>query len=238
MFLTSVSKSPDGAAMGQVSSRSSRSSSGRQPAVAVLVLHGGSADSVDASRWRDLAIVRLWPVAKAIGRQPDVAVHQVKFSVRGWNGSGDAAVRDARWALGVLRETYPGNPLVVVGHSMGGRVAVHVGKDPDVAGLVLLAPWVPSGDPADHLTGVPVVLVQGGRDRVIPLATTEPWISHAEHAGARLQRTVLPWAEHTMLLRYGVWHRAAAAGVQTVRRGWQAPAVEPADTGPEARSRD
>jgi fermentation-respiration switch protein FrsA (DUF1100 family) len=75
---------------------------------------------------------------------------------------------------------------------------------------------VPSGDPADQLAGVPVVLLQGGRDRSIPLATTEPWIARAQNAAAGISRTVLPWAEHTMLRRFWVWHRLAAAGVRTV----------------------
>lgn len=183
----------------------------------VLVLHGGSEDSETPTRWRNLAVLRLRPVARAIARHvPGAVVFRLRFSVRGWNGNGAAAVADARWALEKLRSRHPGLPVVLVGHSMGGRVAVYIGGDEDVAGLVLLAPWVPSGDPADQLAGVPVVLVQGGRDRSIPLATTEPWISRAEHAPASISRTVLPWAEHTMLLRFRVWHRLAAAGVRSV----------------------
>ena len=207
--------SPTGAALAAVSSPAR---SGKDPAVAaVLVLHGGSPDSVTPTQWRNLAIVRLWPVARVIARAvPRVAVHRLRFSVRGWNGDGASAIADARWALEQLRTLHPGLPIVVVGHSMGGRVAAQVGGDPDVAGLVLLAPWVPSGDPADQLGGVPVVIVQGGRDRSIPLATTEPWIAHAENAPATISRTVLPWGEHTMLLRFWVWHRLAAAGVRTV----------------------
>lgn len=196
----------------------SRPRSGATPTVAaVLVLHGGSVESVTPTRWRDSAVVRLWSVARAVDRGvPNVGVHRLKFSVRGWNGDGSAVIGDARWALAQLRRWYPGLPIVVVGHSMGGRVAVHIGGDPDVAGVVLLAPWVPSGDPADQLAGIPVVMVRGGRDRTIPLATTLPWISHAQNAGAKMSRTVLPWAEHTMLLRFWVWHRWAAAGVREV----------------------
>lgn len=189
-----------------------------QPVIAsVLVLHGGSPDSVTPTQWRDPAVLRLWPVARAIAHGvPDVTVQRLRFSVRGWNGNGAAAIADARWALAQLRALRPGLPIVVVGHSMGGRVAARIGGDAGVAGLVLLAPWVPSGDPADQLADVPVVMVQGGRDRSIPLVTTEPWISHAQNAPATISRTVLPWAEHTMLLRFWVWHELAAAGVRTV----------------------
>ena len=183
----------------------------------VLVLHGGSADSAVATTWRDLAVLRLRPVARTVARQvAGTAVYRLRFSVRGWNGDGAAALRDARWALANLRSAHPGTPIVVLGHSMGGRVAALLGGDAEVVGIVLLAPWVPSGDPAEHLAGVHVVMVQGGRDRTIPLATTQPWISHAEHTGTHLHRTVLPWGEHTMVLRFRVWHRLAADGVATV----------------------
>jgi predicted esterase len=206
--------SPAGAALTTVPARARSNSRAH---AAVLVLHGGSEDSELPTRGRDLAVLRLWPVARVIARRvPGAAVFRLRFAVRGWNGDGASAVADARWALAQLRMQLPGWPIVVVGHSLGGRVAVHIGGDEDVAGVVLLAPWVPSGDPADQLAGVPVVLLQGGRDRSIPLATTEPWIARAQNAAAGISRTVLPWAEHTMLRRFWVWHRLAAAGVRTV----------------------
>ncbi len=187
------------------------------PKTAVLVLHGGSADSFARTRWRDPAVVRLWPVATVIGRQlPEVAVYRLRLSVRGWNGGGDAALRDARWALDSIRDLDPGVPIVLVGHSLGGRVALRLGGDQEVAGVVGLAPWIPSDDPVAQLAGVPVVVVQAGRDRVIPEGTGRPWLAHAENAGALLTRTVLPWAGHTMIRRFWVWHRLAAQGVRTV----------------------
>jgi predicted esterase len=215
-----VIKSPSGAALCPVFSSPARFHRGdddRSPAVVVLVLHGGSADSSAPTRWRNLAILRLWPVAREIARKvPHASVYRLRFAVRGWNGDGSAALRDARWAMTVVQREHPGAPIVVVGHSMGGRVALHIGGDVGVAGIVLLAPWAPSDEPAEQLADVPVVVVQGGRDRVIPEPTTRPWISRAEHAGARVHRSLLPWAGHAMLRRFWVWHRLAADGVLTV----------------------
>ncbi|MET3804546.1 putative esterase [Nakamurella sp. UYEF19] len=208
-------KSSEGAALSPVSP--SRSGAGGESAVAVLVLHGGSADSFAPTQWRNLAVVRLWPVARVIARKREKsAVYRLRFAIKGWNGDGSSALRDTRWALAQLRERHPGVPITVVGHSLGGRVAAHVGGDPGVAGIVMLAGWTPSNDPAAQLAGVPVVTIQGGRDRVIPEPTTRPWMARATHAGAHVQRTLLPWAGHTMLRRFWVWHRLSAEGVATI----------------------
>jgi predicted esterase len=210
--MTGVIKSSDGAALIRSPARSGQSAD-----VAVLVLHGGSADSFAPTHWRDLAVLRLWPVARAVGRDvPGAAVYRLRLSTRGWNGQGEAALRDARWAVATMRERESGKPIVLVGHSLGARVALRIGGDEDVAGVVALTPWVPSEDPAAQLAGVPVVVIQAGRDRVIPEPTTRPWFSRAENAGARLSREVLPWAGHTMVRRFWVWHRLAAEGVRTV----------------------
>lgn len=205
-------KSSEGAALSQASPPRS------DAAVAVLVLHGGSAESFAPTRWRSPAVLRLWPVAKVVARSvPRAAVYRLRFSIRGWNGDGSSALSDARWALDRLRERHPGVPLILVGHSMGGRVAAHLGGDPGVAGIVMLAGWTPSNDPAAQLAGVPVIAIQGGRDRVIPESTTRPFMARATHFGAQLQLILLPWGGHTMLRRFWVWHRLAAEGVHTVQ---------------------
>lgn len=206
-----MATSPDGAGLAPVAFPPA------SPTAVVLVLHGGGADSFAPARWRNLAVLRLWPIARVIAREvSEVTVVRLKFSIRGWNGDGTAALRDGRWALGTLRREHPGLPIVIVGHSMGARVAARLGGDSGVAGIVLLAPWTPSGDPTAQLAGVPVVVVQGGRDRMIPEPTTRPWMSRAKNEGALLQVNVLPWAGHTMLRRFWVWHRLAADGVRTV----------------------
>ena len=59
------------------------------PSSAVLVLHGGSADSTMKVAPLSLAVLRLIPVARAVATGvPTAAVYRLRFSVRGWNGDG------------------------------------------------------------------------------------------------------------------------------------------------------
>ncbi len=55
--------------------------------------------------------------------------------------------------------------MVVVGHSMGGRVALHLSTEPDVVGVAALAPWVES-DVRQPRPGVAVLLMHGSSDHV------------------------------------------------------------------------
>lgn len=207
--------SPDGAALSMTSAP--ETSAPDAASAVVLVVHGGGADSFQITRWRDLAVLRMVPFARAVARaERSSAVYRLKLSIRGWNGDGSAALRDARWALKSLRERHPDRPMVVIGHSLGGRVALLVGGDPDVVGVVLLAPWAPSHEPVRQLAGRGVVVIRGGRDRVIPPRTTDPWLNRLVNSSAAVTQQMLPWAGHAMLRRFWVWHRLAARGVHDI----------------------
>lgn len=191
--------------------------------LAVLVLHGGSSDSFEPVRRTSLAAARLIPVAWAIARGPDrPAVYRLRNSVRGWNGDGTAVLADARDAIRriVAGSGRPDRPIVLVGHSLGGRVAFRLagstGSAP-VVGAVGLAPWAVETDPVDHLDGVPLAVVQGTADRTIPLPTTRPWLARAVAAGAEIDEMVIDGGDHTMLRGWRRWHAATVAGVSWVR---------------------
>ena len=190
-----------------------RTSAPRDAQAAVLVLHGGSADSsAPVGRW-SLAAWRLAPVARSVARSVSgAAVYRLRNSVRGWNGDGTAVLSDARWAIDRIVEAHPGVPVVVVGHSLGGRVAVQLaaesGRDGGpVVGAVGLAPWLKPDDPVSGLRDVPIAVIQGTRDRMIPTPSTEPWLTRAAASGALIRRSVVDGGEHAMLRRYRQWHR-------------------------------
>ena len=189
------------------------------------MLHGGAADSTMRVAPLSLAVLRLVPVARAVASGvPDAAVYRLRFSVRGWNGNGAAVLADARWAIDEIAARHPRLPIVAVGHSLGGRVAMHlagsVSSDASggsrVVGAVGLAPWVDPSDPVDLLAGVPLAVIQGTKDRIVPEPSTRPWLARAARAGADIDATIIQGGGHAMLRHYRRWHRLTADGVLSV----------------------
>ncbi len=190
------------------------------PNSVVLVLHGGSADSFATARWSGLAVLRLLPIARAVANGvPGAAVYRLKLAIKGWNGTGASARRDADWAIDRLAAQHPGLPVVIVGHSMGARIAVRCAEADRAVGVVALTPWLPPEDPVDHLAGVPIVVIQASRDRICPEPATRAWLSRAATAGADIRKTILPHTGHAMIYRFPTFHRLAVAGVAMILAG-------------------
>ncbi|WP_431784409.1 alpha/beta fold hydrolase [Streptomyces chumphonensis] len=197
-----------------------------RPGALVLLLHGGRSDALEPPpRW-NLPGLRMRPFARAVARscaaeRPVVA--RVRYRHRGWNGERADAARDAAAALGALVEELGDVPVVLVGHSMGGRAALRVGGHPQVRGVVGLAPWCPAGEPVDHLAGRGLVLLHDESDRMTDPRGTWSLASRARAAGARACGVVLAGSDHAMLRRAGDWHALTAA----VTRGLLDPAAMP-----------
>lgn len=178
-----------------------------EPQGVVLVLHGGSESGRVPVTWWRLPVVRMAPFAASIQwRAGDrIAVLRLKNRVRGWNGTNQDPVTDARWALERIRHVLPGVPVVLVGHSMGGRVALRLAAEPGVAGVAALAPWVES-DSVQARPGTPVLLVHGSRDRVTDPRRTAVLASRLHDRGVDV-RSVTMDDGHPMLRDAGGWHR-------------------------------
>ena len=178
---------------------------------AVLVLHGGKVTSHDRARPWQLSALRMVPFTRMLRRAtgPSVAVTQLQYRYRGWNGADRSPVADAWWACEQIRDTYgPGTPITVLGHSMGGRTAAAIAGHPDVVALVALAPWWPDGRETDTLRADQRLLVLHGTvDR-----WTDPVASRAatECAAARgVDASFVPMAGagHFMLRSPRTWSR-------------------------------
>ncbi len=176
----------------------------------ILVLHGGKAVSHDPSRARHLSAARLVPVARSLHRAAlplGAEVRMVRYRFRGWNGGEASAASDAAWALAVLRAERPGLPIVIVGHSMGGRAALRVADDPSVVGVVALAPWVEAGDPVAQLAGQRLRILHGTRDKWTSWRASKALAAAAEAAGADVRWVDMGPVGHFMFRRRGQWRR-------------------------------
>jgi pimeloyl-ACP methyl ester carboxylesterase len=147
------------------------------PEGVVVVLHGGGSrgERVMVSPTQ-LSVVRMIPTARAVARagRGRLAVYRLLNRYRGWDTE-DTPVDDADWAMALLGDRYPGVPLGLVGHSLGGRAALLAGDAPGVRSIVALNPWVYPTDDAD-LTGRRVLVVHGLRDRVASPAKAQAMV--------------------------------------------------------------
>ncbi|NKQ53781.1 alpha/beta fold hydrolase [Amycolatopsis sp. K13G38] len=196
-----------------------------------LVLHGGAEAGLSQVRPWGLAYLRMVPIARALHgavAPHGVEVRLLRNRVRGWNAPTMHPVADARWALERIHAERPGLPVFLVGHSMGGRVALRVADDPAVTAVCALAPWTPAGEPVEPVKERSVVIAHGTLDRITSPAESYAFADRAQHLAARIARFELMSEAHAMLLRPGVWNALVrefgldAAGVRPLT-AWETP---------------
>jgi pimeloyl-ACP methyl ester carboxylesterase len=187
----------------------------KSPTGAVLVLPGGKPTSVAPSRARQLANLRMTLMSASLraraGRRAEV--RQVRYRLRGWNAPHLDALRDAETALDSLLSRHDPAQIVLVGHSMGGRVAAHLSARHGIAGVVALAPWWPDNDGALIPTGSRLLTVHGTADTWTDPESSRRQCARAVDRGVDAQWVGIPGAGHYMLRRWRTWHRLTATFV-------------------------
>jgi dienelactone hydrolase len=180
----------------------------RDTRAVVLVLHGGQEESKASDHELRPPYLRMVPFALDLfrhGRRDGVAVWLLRYRYRGWNKPDLDPVADARWALAEIHRRHPDVPVVLLGHSMGARVAFRVADDPAVVAVCALAPWTTEKDRVNHLAGRSVMIAHGDLD-----TTTKPQGSHAYAARiAQVNPDVrvldIHGEGHAMLRRWRQW---------------------------------
>lgn len=188
-----------------------------RPRAVVLVLHGGKPRSRQAVDGRSASWRRARWLQRSIAQrahESGVGVWLVRYRQRGWN-SGDR-VADARWALDRVREVHGEVPVVLLGHSMGARVAVHVADDPSVTGVVALAPWWSAQDPVDTLAGRVLHAAHGRRDRITSFRETARYVDRAGAVAEVADLRDMGPLGHYMLTASARWHDVAIESVLDV----------------------
>jgi pimeloyl-ACP methyl ester carboxylesterase len=179
------------------------------------MLHGGAKTGHDEVGSRSASLRRTTAMRNALAPrllEHGLSVWLLRYAVRGWNsgaGPEPSPVPDARWALDEAAAAHPGVPVVLLGHSMGGRTSMYVADHPVVAGVVALAPWLERSDPVRPLAGRHLVAGHGSRDRITSARMTKAYVDRARGVAASAEFVDLGRLGHYMLHRPGVWNRFA-----------------------------
>jgi pimeloyl-ACP methyl ester carboxylesterase len=197
----------------------------KRPQGIVLVLHGGRENDRTPVQARQLAVLRMVPIARRVaaagaGR---LAVIRVLDVVRGWNGADAAPVGDARWAAEQCLERFGDVPVGLIGHSMGGRAALRAADAPNVRSVVGLAPWLPPGEPTAQLRGRRVLIVHGSADRMTNPDGSAAFARALAGVAERVSYVSVPGEKHAMLRRRDAFDGIAGAFTAATLLGTDAP---------------
>jgi pimeloyl-ACP methyl ester carboxylesterase len=178
----------------------------------VLVLPGGKPTSTDRSRPWQLANVRVGLLARGLrSRLGDgVDVQRLRYRLRGWNTGSLDALHDARRALDVIRETVDAADIVVVGHSMGARVAAHLAASGDVGAVAALAPWWPNGDADLIPSGCRLLTMHGTADTWTDPVAAQRQTARAAARGVDARWVPVDGAGHFLVKNFTLWHQMTA----------------------------
>ena len=182
-----------------------------RPQALILMLHGGKDRSQDVVDSRSLSWRRSASMQRDIARraqQAGASVWLLRFTRRGWNGGADR-IADVRTALDDVRRQLGDVPVVLLGHSMGGRTAVHVADDPNVRGVVALAPWLPPGESVEALRGTSLYAAHGSRDRITSAPATQDFVRRAAAVADVAGFTDMGPLGHYLLRGRREWNRVA-----------------------------
>lgn len=190
----------------------------------VLVLHGGTDKTEKAGRpaRRSLpAAGRTDRVARGVvkrTRGQGVGVWTLRHRLAGWDRDDEPTpVIEARAAIDAIHRLHHGLPIVLLGHSMGGRTAVAVADSPEVVGVVGLTPWLPESQPADLLHGIHLRVAYARLDHECPLSSMSDFLTRARSTAASVEVQDMGWDLH-YLIRERRWNHYAAEQVLRLGR--------------------
>jgi poly(3-hydroxybutyrate) depolymerase len=122
---------------------------------------------------------------------------------------GELSEKDVMNVVGIVRKEFniDEKRIYLIGHSMGGAGTWHLGsKYADTwAGLAPIAPAA-FGQPTglDRIKHVPVIVVQGDNDNLVPAAGTRRWVEKLKELGVTHEYLEIPGAGHGDVIGRGM----------------------------------
>lgn len=180
----------------------------RRPDAIALLLHGGGEHGFGRTKKANPAVLRMVAVSRSVerGARGRIATALLRDAVWGYNEDARSPVIDARWALARLRELYPDTPIALVGHSMGGRVALELAGSDGVVSVVGMAPWIPQLYDVEPFLDRRTLLLHGRKDVITDPRKSARQVELIVQAGGDARTVQLP-DSHAMLLKARAWHR-------------------------------
>ena len=153
-----------------------------------------------------------------------IVVAPMGYNSRGWYGSlgtgrgnigrpdandpdnlGELSELDVMNVLELTREAYNIDPdrIYLAGHSMGGGGTYHIAiKYPDIwAGLGPVAPAIyTSPDELSAIRHIPVIVIQGDEDRLVPVEGTRAWVAKMEELEMTHRYIEIPGGDHSRII--------------------------------------
>jgi pimeloyl-ACP methyl ester carboxylesterase len=180
-----------------------------RPRALALVLHGGKDRSSAPVTGKSLSWRRAHALARAL-EQPlhddGVAIWVLRYRSVGWNGDGADKIADTRGALDLVAAELGDVPVVLVGHSMGGRTACHAADHALVRGVVALAPWLPPTDPVAALAGRELHAAHGRRDHITRARDTRAYVDRAREVASAASFTDMGDRGHYLIRGVHAWN--------------------------------
>jgi len=172
----------------------------------MVALHGLGSNPQQIMRYRGLT-----DLAEKHGY---IVVAPMGYNSRGWYGQralqkkdgdpenlSELSEKDVMNVLGIVKKDYAIDPdrIYLMGHSMGGGGTWHLGiKYPDTwAALAPIAPAIfrPATD-VEKIKHVPVILVQGDNDNLVPVAGARRWAEQMKKLGMTYEYIEVAGGDH------------------------------------------
>jgi enterochelin esterase-like enzyme len=175
----------------------------------MVALHGLGSNPQQIMRYRGLT-----DLAEKHGY---VVVAPMGYNTRGWYGSrglksdksepenlGELSEKDVLNVLALVRKefTIDADRIYLMGHSMGGGGTWHLGlKYPDLwAGLAPIAPAIFRGpEELEKIKHLPVILVQGDQDKLVPVAGARRWAEQMKKLGMTHEYIEVAGGDHVAI---------------------------------------